>query len=65
MQKSAALDFVIASLIGAVLLVIVGYFVEARDNSFGFWLGNFFRYGAWMWAALGILVGSGLRYLAR
>ncbi len=64
MQKTAV-DFVIASLIGAVLLVIVGYFVVARELSFSFWAGNFFRYGAWHWAGLGILIGSGLRFLAR
>lgn len=65
MQKQTALDFVIAALIGGVLLVIVGYFVQARELSISYWLQHFFLYGAWVWATLGILIGSGLRYLAR
>jgi hypothetical protein len=65
MQTKTALDFVIASLIGAVLLVIIGYFVQARELNISYWLQHFFLYGAWIWAGLGILIGSGLRYLAR
>lgn len=65
MQKSAVVDFVIASLIGAVLLVLVGYFVEARELSFSFWLSHPAWLGAGVWAFVGILIGFGLRYLAR
>ncbi|PAQ00898.1 hypothetical protein LRP31_25415 [Mesorhizobium mediterraneum] len=65
MQKSAVLDFVIASLIGAALLVLVGYFVEARELSFSFWLTHPVWLGAALWALVGVLIGSGLRYLAR
>lgn len=63
MQRSAVLDFVIASVIGAILLIIVGFFVHADGLSFGYWL----RHSAsvWAWALTGIFIGSGLRYLAR
>jgi hypothetical protein len=63
MQKSATLDFVIASLIGAVLLGIVGFFAQGEGLSFMYWLKN--TASPWYWAALGIFIGSGLRYLAR
>ncbi|RWM86478.1 MAG: hypothetical protein EOR84_30665 [Mesorhizobium sp.] len=63
MQKSAALDFLIASLIGAVLLVIVGFFAQGDGLSMSFWLTRTSE--PWTWVLLGILVGSGLRYLTR
>ncbi|MBZ9807705.1 hypothetical protein [Mesorhizobium sp. ESP-6-2] len=61
MQKSAALDFLVASLIGAVLLAIVGFFAQGDGLSFNYWLKN--THEPWYWALLGIIVGSGLRYL--
>ncbi|TGQ11235.1 hypothetical protein EN858_15040 [Mesorhizobium sp. M4B.F.Ca.ET.215.01.1.1] len=63
MQKSAALDFVIASAIGAVLLVIVGFFAQGDGLSFSYWLAR--TREPWAWCLVGILIGSGLRFLRR
>lgn len=63
MQKSAALDFVIASAIGAVLLTIVGFFAQGDGLSFSYWLAR--THEPWTWCLVGILIGSGFRYLRR
>lgn len=67
MLNRTATDYVIASAVGAVIVVVVGYFVFASGNpgiSFTFWLWH--REGqVAAWLAVGIATGSALRYLRR
>jgi hypothetical protein len=61
-----SVGFVVAAVIGAVVFVIVGYFVYATDPdgwSFGYWIADPIRRGVWKWAIVGAAVGCGLRYL--
>lgn len=67
MQKSDALGFAVAAVVGAVVLVVVGYFVYATPGgavSFGYWLHSPVRFGALNWAFAGILAGVAVRYLS-
>lgn len=61
-------NYVIAAIVGAVALVIVGYLVHAAPGdgvSFEFWIANPIRYNVLAWAALGALLGSGVYRIAR
>jgi hypothetical protein len=57
-----AVEFIVASLIGAVVFVIIGYFAQADGLSFAYWLA---KPQPGPWALVGALVGFGLRYLRR
>lgn len=57
--------YVISAAIGAVIFVIVGYFVSGDGLSFGFWLERPLRYNVFLWALLGSAIGAGVRYAAR
>lgn len=67
MLNRTVTDYVIASAVGAVIAVVVGYFVFASGNpgiSFPFWIWH--REGqVATWLAVGIATGSALRYLRR
>jgi len=62
MVERTAAEFIIASLIGAVVFVIIGYFAQADGLSFSYWFGTP-RPGPW--ALMGCLVGFGLRFIRR
>jgi hypothetical protein len=61
-MERTAFDFIVASVIGAVIFVIIGYFAQANGLSFSRWL-SLPQPGPW--ALVGALVGLGLRYLRR
>lgn len=61
-MERVAIDFVVASVIGAVIFVIVGYFAQAGGLSFSYWLST---PQPGPWAGVGALIGFGLRYLRR
>lgn len=66
MQKPQ-FGYLIAAAVGAVIFVIVGYFVYATDPggwSFSYWLRDPIRRGVFLWAALGAAIGCALRFLA-
>lgn len=67
MQKPL-FGYVIAALIGAVVFVIVGYFVNKTPDGWPFYywltrnpLGN----GMVLWAILGVAIGCGFRLMIR
>lgn len=63
MQKPL-FGYVIAAIIGAIVFVVVGYFVYATDPggwAFGYWLFDPIRRGVWKWALTGAAIGAGLR----
>lgn len=65
MQKPL-LGYVIAAAIGAVILVVVGYFVHAAPGDavgFQFWIERPIRYGVPLWAIVGLLLGAGVQYV--
>jgi len=62
MVERMAFEFIIASLIGAVVFVIIGYFAQGGGLSFSYWFG---APKPGPWALVGALVGFGLRYLRR
>jgi hypothetical protein len=55
-------EFIIATLIGAVVFVIIGYFAQADGLSFSYWLS---RPQPGPWALVGAFVGFGLRFIRR
>ena len=65
MQKPL-FGYVIAATIGAVILVVVGYFVHAAPGGavgFPFWLERPIRYGVHLWAMAGMLIGAGVQFV--
>jgi hypothetical protein len=70
-MQNVALPYVVAALVGAVLFVMVGYFVYALPAdaggaaSFSFWIENPVRYGAVWWALAGLFIGPAVRFSLR
>jgi hypothetical protein len=63
MVERMAFEFIIASLIGAVVFAIIGYFAQADGGlSFSYWIGTP-KPGPW--ALVGGFIGFGLRFLRR
>lgn len=67
MLNRTAIDYVIASAVGAVVAVVVGYFVFAAGSpgiSFPYWVTH--REGqVAAWFAVGVATGCALRFIRR
>ena len=66
-MPNKTLDYVIAAALGALAVIVLGYFVFVASNpgiGFTYWLRHREAQVA-TWAAIGIVSGAALRYLRR